>query len=116
MIITPLEALVPYIAVADASFKIVKLSTSLGLSVANTLESIGRPSKTTSGSLFANNEDPPLILIVGTEPGEPPLVLIVTPATLPVNKLSTVTFAPLLKSFELIVLTEPVASFFLTVP
>ena len=76
---------------------------------------MGRPSITIKGSLEAVKEAPPLILISEPEPGAP-LVLIVKPATLPFNKFSAVTTAPLLNSFEEIVVTAPVTSFFFTVP
>ena len=71
----------------------------------------GNPSTTINGSLLADNEDPPLIRIAEPEAGPPP-VEIWTPATLPFNKFSTVGVAPLLNSFEVICVTEPVASFF----
>src|SRR6218665_487628 len=124
MIITPFDALEPYIAVADASFNTVKLSMSFGFKAAKTevvplilsvLFSIGNPSITINGSFEALKEEPPLILISEPEPGAP-LVLTVKPATLPLSKFSAVTLDPLLKSFVEIVVTEPVTSFFLTVP
>ena len=65
---------------------------------------------TIKGSLEAPKEAPPLILIVEPAPGSPP-VFIAKPATLPFSKFSAVVIFPLLKSLEVIAVTEPVASF-----
>ena len=69
--ITPLEALEPYNAVAEASFNTLIDSISLGLIVFNKLAEPGRlllstgtPSITINGSLLALIEDPPRIRIV----------------------------------------------------
>ncbi len=120
---TPLEALTPYIAVADASFNIEKLSISFGLikvkgllTPAGFKSPIGTPSIIINGLLLAFKEAPPLILILGEESGEPPLFVILTPAAFPANNWSTETIAPLLKSLAVTNDTEPVASFFFAAP
>jgi len=122
MIITPLDAREPYIAVADASFKTVKDSISLGLILAKIpLEPptpsfvIGNPSITIKGLLEALIEDPPLILISDPDPGAP-LVVTVTPATRPCNKFSAVTILPFVKSLAVTDSIDPVASFLVIVP
>ena len=61
---------------------------------------------------MAFNEAPPLILILGAASGWPPLVVILTPATLPVSNWSAETMAPWLKSSAFNSSTEPVASSF----
>ena len=70
MIITPLEALEPYIEVAEASFRTVNDSISFGLIFAKIplepavpLLSIGKPSITIKGALDAPIEDPPRMVI-----------------------------------------------------
>ena len=75
---------------ADASFKIEKLSTSFGLTNDNGLLTPaglifdnGTPSITISGSLFPLKDDPPLIRILGAASGCPPEFVILTPATFP---------------------------------
>ncbi len=87
---TPLEALEPKIAVAEASLRTVKLSMSLGLideSASETplmlVSESGRPSTTTRGLLLAFSEEPPRILIVLAEPGAPSPIVTTTPADLP---------------------------------
>ena len=78
--------------------------------------SIGIPSITIRGLLLALNDAPPLILILGSESGWPPFEVILTPGAFPVSNWSAEIIAPLLKSFEVIDVNDPVASFFLTVP
>src|SRR5690606_33857752 len=110
-------------AVAEASFKILKLSISFGFTSDNGLATpaglsfpIGTPSITIKGLFCAFNDDPPRILIFGAESGDPPAVVILTPAALPFNNWSVEIIAPLLKSFVVITSTDPVASSFLTLP
>ena len=78
--------------------------------------SIGIPSITINGSLLAFSDAPPLIRMVLPEPGAPLLLVIDTPATLPAINCSGVEIAPVLKSFEEILTTDPVKSFFLVEP
>src|SRR5436190_13218734 len=110
-------------AVADASFKILKDSISFGLINANALAapaipvlSTGTPSITINGSLLALSDAPPRMRIVLPEPGAPPLDDICTPATFPAINCSGVVMGPLLKSFAVMAVTEPVRSFFSLVP
>ena len=95
IIITPLDALEPYNAVAEASFKTLIDSISLGLMVfkrlaepAMPLLSTGTPSITIKGSLPALNEEPPRIRILLPPPAYPPPEVICSPATLPCNNCS----------------------------
>ena len=88
-------------AVAAASFKMVKVAISLGLIRLNVLDAPdiplplkGTPSITISGSLLAFNEAPPRIRMVLPAPGEPPLLVIDTPATLPAINCSGVVMLP----------------------
>src|SRR5699024_5751456 len=76
IIITPLEARDPYIAVAEASFNIVKDAMLCELIKLKGFEapempalSKGTPSSTINGLLFAFNEAPPLIRILDPVPG-----------------------------------------------
>src|SRR6476620_9207387 len=101
----------------------VMLATSLGFTNDNGLETpagvivfSGIPSITINGLEFPAGEAPPLILIFGAASGDPPLVVILTPAALPVSNWSVDTIDPLLNSFSVTVVTEPVASLRLTVP
>ena len=109
--------------VADASFKTEKLAISFGLINVNGLltpagETIsnGIPSITISGLLFAFNEAPPRIRILGAESGLPPLLVMTKPATFPVSSSSEETILPLLKSLSDKTATDPVASFLVTLP
>ena len=77
-------------AVAEASFKTVNDSMSLGLTSDSglfipfvALLSIGIPSMTISGLLEAFSEAPPRIRISAPPPGSPDVVLTFTPAILP---------------------------------
>ena len=79
-------------AVAEASFKIVKVSISLGWTVAKGFDiplippsSTGTPSITINGLLDADIEEPPRTRIVAPAPGAPPSVITLTPAALPTN-------------------------------
>ena len=79
-------------AVAEASFKTLKLSMSLGfikdsglLTPAGLVLSMGTPSITISGLLLPDNEAPPLIRMFGAESGWPPFEVIRTPANFPVS-------------------------------
>ncbi len=75
----------------------------------------GKPSKIINGSFDAFKDEPPRIRISAFAPGAPPPVTF-TPEIRPLIKLSGVTFCPLLNSLAEICDTEPVASFFFTVP
>src|SRR5690606_31430949 len=104
-------------AVAEASLRMEKLSTSLGLirlkgllTPAGLVLSTGIPSITIKGLLLAVREEPPRILILGAASGWPPLLVILTPATFPVRSWSVETMAPLLNSSAVTAATEPVAS------
>ena len=86
IIITPFEALEPYIAVAEASFNIVKdsiLSGGImlkGLEIPVTPElSTGTPSMTIRGSLVAFKDEPPRIRMSPPPSGFPPLMVTTTP-------------------------------------
>ena len=110
-------------AVADASLRTEKLAISFGLindsgfpTPAGVTTSKGIPSITISGLLFAERDAPPRILIFGAASGAPPLLVITTPATFPVNNWSDETIAPWLKSSAVMLATEPVASFTVVVP
>ena len=78
--------------------------------------SSGIPSITISGLFSADNDAPPRILMLGAASGAPPLLVITTPATFPVNNWSDDTIAPWLKSSAVILATEPVASLTVVVP
>src|SRR5687767_8967888 len=106
-------------AVAEASFKTVKVSMSLGFKLANGFEmpdgpelSIGNPSITIRGSLLADNEDPPRIRIVEFAPGAPLFDVTETPANFPTTKSCGDVRTPWLKSLLPRLTTAPVASFF----
>src|SRR5579859_5652248 len=106
-------------AVADASYNTVKVSMSFGFKEVNGLAtppgkvlSTGNPSITINGSLLADSEDPPLILIVALSPGAPLLETTETPAILPKIRSCGEVKTPLLKSLPEIAATAPVASFF----
>jgi len=123
IIITPLEARDPYIAVAEASLRTETDSMSLGFTKERKLElpdtfplEIGIPSMMIRGSFEAFRDEPPRILIVAPEPGAPPEVLITTPGVLPTSNSWGEVIAPWLKSLELTLATEPVASDFFTLP
>src|SRR5690606_6749239 len=90
IIITPFVALEPYKAAAEASFKTLILSISLGLMVLSRfaepdtpLLSTGTPSITINGSLLAFNDADPLIRILLPPPAAPPPGVISNPGTLP---------------------------------
>lgn len=110
-------------AVAEASFNTVKVSMSLGLIppmrlLPPSIEelSTGTPSITISGSFEAESDAPERIRIVEPEPGAPELETTFTPATLPTRASCALDCAPLLNSSGLMADTEPVRSFFFTVP
>jgi len=77
---------------------------------------MGTPSMIIRGSLEAFRDEPPRTRMVALLPGAPPAVVITTPALLPTSRSCGDVIAPLLKSFELMADTDPVASLFLTVP
>ena len=77
---------------------------------------MGTPSNTISGSLDALRDAPPRTRIVEPEVGDPPPLIICTPATLPFTSSSGEEIIPLLKSFSPIDDTEPVRSSFLRTP
>src|SRR5690554_558300 len=122
--ITPLDALEPYIAVADASFKTVKVSMSFefillrgsDIPLTPLVLSTGTPSITIRGSLLADIDDPPLIRIVEPAPGAPPDDTILRPATFPANISEGLVASPLLRDVASTATTDPVASSFLTDP
>ncbi len=98
---TPFDALEPYNAVADASFKTLIDSMSLGLIVFRKfaepdipLLSTGTPSITINGSLLAFKEAPPRMRILLPPPADPPLVVTCKPATLPCNNCSEELICP----------------------
>ena len=110
-------------AVAEASFKIVKVSISLGWTVAKGFDiplippsSTGTPSITINGLLDADIEEPPRTRIVAPAPGAPPSVITLTPAALPTNISVADVTAPFTILSALIAVTDPVKSFFLAVP
>ena len=78
--------------------------------------SIANPSITINGSLLAFREEPPRTRIVAPPPGVPSLEITLTPAILPVIMSCAFVVIPLLILSGLIAVTEPVASFFFTVP
>jgi len=110
-------------AVADASLRTVNVSISFGLIVLNILEtplipslSIGRPSITIRGLLLADKEEPPRTRIVTSPPGAPPSDVTFTPAIFPVIISVAVVVRPRFSLSGLIAVTDPVRSFFFTVP
>src|SRR5688572_4344469 len=78
---------------------------------ANPLLSIGTPSITIRGALLAEMEDPPRIKMSEPEPGAPPLEVMVTPGTLPINRFSGVVMGPCTKSLGPTATTAPERSF-----
>ena len=123
IMMTPLEALDPKMAVAEASFRTVKLSMSLGLMEESASETPlmpvserGRPSTTTRGLLLAFREEPPRILMVLAEPGAPSPIVTTTPADLPWSRSDGDVTIPLLSWSAFTEEIEPVMSLFLTVP
>ncbi len=109
-------------AVAEASFKTVKVSMSFGFTIAKGLVkpctpllSIASPSITINGSFLAFNDEPPRIRIVAPPPGVP-LEITFTPAILPVIISCALVITPLLILSGLMAVTDPVKSFFFTVP
>ena len=78
--------------------------------------SMGTPSSTMRGSFDALSDAPPRTRMVLDALGEPPELMICTPATLPLMSSSGDEITPPLKSFSLMVLMEPVRSFFFCTP
>src|SRR5664280_1650741 len=110
-------------AVAEASLRTVNDSISFEFrrfsefGIPDTpLLSIGTPSITIRGSLLADIDDPPLILIVDEDEGSPPPLVMETPGILPVIRDWGEETDPLLNSFSATAAIEPVASFLATVP
>ena len=79
-------------------------------------EAMGTPSMTISGSFEAWSDAAPRMRIVELEPGPPSPGMMCTPGTLPLSMSWAETTAPRFSSSALIATTEPVMSFFLTVP
>ena len=106
--ITPLAPLDPYIAVADASFRMSKLSISFMLISFNPPEK-GIPFNTINGELSPDKERTPRILI--TELSDPGRVLVVdisTPAARPCKACWKFPLCTSCNSSALIEITEPV--------
>ena len=110
-------------AVADASFRTVKLSMSSGLMEESGSDmpampsfETGRPSMTMSGLWSALRDAVPRMRMVAPAPGIPEPAVTTTPALLPRSRSAGVVMTPLLSSSALTVETEPVRSLFLTVP
>ena len=110
-------------ALAEASLSTEIDSMSLGLIVSSGLAiplppstAMGTPSITISGSFEALSEAAPRTRMVALDPGPPSPGMICTPGTLPLSMSCVETTAPRLNSSALIATTEPVMSFFLTVP
>ena len=123
IIITPLAAREPKIAVDEASFSTVILSISSGLIELKILREpptppsfIGTPSITISGLEVKDKEPLPRIRIVCPSPGAPLAEVICTPAILPWMSWSAFTAGALLKSLSVTKFTEPVRSFFFIAP
>ena len=123
IIITPLAAREPKIAVDEASFSTVILSISSGLMELKILRDppippsfIGTPSTTIRGLEVKDNEPLPRTRMVWPSPGAPPEEDICTPAILPWISWSAFTAGALLKSLSVTKFTEPVKSFFFTAP
>ena len=121
--ITPLEALDPYIAAAEASFSTENDSMSFGFSRSSGLDiappapcAIGTPSITISGSFEAFSEAAPRMRMREPEPGPPSPGVTSRPGTFPLSMSCVFTTAPRLRSSAFIAETEPVRSSFFTVP
>src|SRR3569833_2034028 len=82
---TPLAAFTPKIAVLEATFNMITYT--LSLLFKKVISSYHTPSTTYSGVVLPNTVPKPRILIVCADPGVPLLVM-VTPATLPCNALT----------------------------
>ena len=78
--------------------------------------STGTPSITINGSLLADIEEPPRILMLAAEPGAPPDDTTLIPATFPANSSEGDVAKPLFSLVASTAVTEPVASSFFTVP
>src|SRR5690554_515285 len=104
-------------AVADASFRTVKVSMSfelielsgLDIPVAPVALSTGTPSSTMSGSLLAHVEEPPPIRIVDEEPGAQPAETTLGRATCPARRSAGAVARPLLSLVASTATTERVA-------
>src|SRR5574344_131591 len=124
MMMTPLLAREPYMAVEDASLSTVMLSISAGFIKLRKLLALpdmppcskGTPSRTISGSLLALREAPPRTRIVLPAVAEPLLLMICTPAIFPLISCSGELICPTLKSLDDTVDTEPVRSLRRVVP
>ena len=90
---TPLAALEPYIAVADASLRISIVSTSVRFRLYNVLEIFpdvpaeysGTPSITHNGCESPDKDDDPRIITDTGEVGEAELIITFTPGARPCN-------------------------------
>ena len=101
-------------AVEDASFSTVMSSMSdAGISE---MDSTGKPSTINSGVLSPVIEPPPRTRIFISASGDPSVVVICTPAILPVNASVADATGTTVNASEFTVATEPVKSFFLAVP
>src|SRR5512133_2480874 len=132
--ITPFAPREPYIAVAEASLRMSIFAMSLELMKFIGLRALelpifgrspsavvlpperGTPSTTIRGSLPALTEELPRIRIEELAPGSPLLFVTITPAALPWINCEALLIAPLLNSSDLMLFTDPVISFFRTVP
>lgn len=97
-------------AVEDASFSTVMSSMSdAGISE---MDSTGKPSTINSGVLSPVIEPPPRTRIFISASGDPSVVVICTPAILPVNASVADATGTTVNASEFTVATEPVKSFF----
>ena len=112
---TPLEALLPYKDVEDASFKTEVDSISFGL-ILFKLPEYGTPSTTIRGELLALIDPKPLILIIGLEPGTALDWTILSPETRPSKLFAALDEVEFSIWSEPITLTEPVSEAFDCVP
>ncbi len=123
MMITPLLAREPYIAVAEASFRMVMLSMFSGeirpralLEPFTVLPSMGTPSTTIRGALLAASDAPPRMRMLAPPAGLPPSVVTTTPGLAPTSRSWAVEARPASISSGFTTATEPVASLFFTMP
>ena len=76
----------------------------------------GNPSTIYKGELSCDNEPPPRTRILISASGEPSVVVMLTPASLPVRASVALATGTAARSLELTDATEPVKSLLLTVP
>ena len=113
---TPAAPRAPYRAAEAASFRTVTLSMSLcGMLVR--LAGYGAPSTMTSGSVEADREEIPRMLMLPLPaPGAPDAPFIWRPATWPTRALVTLVVARFCSSSAFITAAEPVKASFVVVP